>query len=43
MTIHEGRREERRRFVRRNLFWIAPIIGAALGAFVYRFIGNDED
>ncbi|MBM3344848.1 MAG: aquaporin Z [Betaproteobacteria bacterium] len=24
------------------LFWIAPIIGAVLGAFVYKFIGSDE-
>jgi len=24
------------------LFWIAPIIGAALGAMIYRFIGGDE-
>ncbi len=23
------------------LFWIAPIIGAALGAAVYRFIGKE--
>jgi aquaporin Z len=25
------------------LFWVAPIIGAVLGAFVYRAIGNDDD
>lgn len=25
------------------LFWIAPIIGGALGAFVYRFIGKSEN
>ena len=25
------------------LFWIAPIIGGALGAVVYRFIGGDEE
>ncbi len=25
------------------LFWIAPIIGAVLGAVVYRAIGNDDD
>jgi len=25
------------------LFWIAPIIGAVIGAFVYRFIGKEED
>ena len=25
------------------LFWVAPIIGAALGAVVYRFIGSAED
>ncbi len=25
------------------LFWVAPIIGAVLGAGVYRFIGNDTD
>jgi aquaporin Z len=24
------------------LFWVAPIIGAILGALVYRFIGGDE-
>ena len=24
------------------LFWVAPIIGALLGAFVYRFIGKNE-
>jgi aquaporin Z len=24
------------------LFWVAPIIGAVLGALVYRFIGGDE-
>lgn len=24
------------------LFWIAPIIGGALGAAIYRFIGSDE-
>ena len=25
------------------LFWIAPIIGAVLGAVVYRAIGSDDD
>lgn len=25
------------------LFWLAPIVGAALGAAVYRFIGGGED
>ncbi|OOF19908.1 aquaporin Z [Salinivibrio sp. IB574] len=25
------------------LFWIAPIAGAILGAFVYRFIGNEKE
>lgn len=25
------------------LFWIAPIIGAAIGAVIYRFIGKAED
>lgn len=25
------------------LFWIAPIIGAAIGAAIYRFIGKTED
>lgn len=25
------------------LFWIAPIIGAILGATIYRFIGNDQN
>ena len=24
------------------LFWVAPIIGAVVGAGIYRFIGNDE-
>ena len=24
------------------LFWLAPIIGAALGAMVYRIIGDDK-
>jgi aquaporin Z len=24
------------------LFWVAPIIGAVLGALIYRFIGEDE-
>ncbi len=25
------------------LFWLAPIVGAVLGALVYRFIGNEQD
>lgn len=25
------------------LFWVAPIAGAILGAFVYRFIGNEKE
>lgn len=25
------------------LFWVAPIIGALLGALIYRFIGSDEN
>lgn len=25
------------------LFWIAPIVGAVLGAFAYRFIGSDDN
>ncbi|MEM9079475.1 MAG: aquaporin Z [Verrucomicrobiota bacterium] len=25
------------------LFWVAPIIGAVVGAFVYKFIGSDEE
>jgi aquaporin Z len=25
------------------LFWVAPIIGAVLGASVYRFLGNEKD
>ncbi|MFZ5569919.1 MAG: aquaporin Z [Thermodesulfobacteriota bacterium] len=25
------------------LFWVAPVIGAALGAVVYRFIGGEEN
>ncbi|MFQ6404626.1 aquaporin Z [Methylophilus sp. 'Pure River'] len=24
------------------LFWLAPIVGAVLGAVIYRFIGNDD-
>lgn len=24
------------------LFWVAPIVGAVLGAVVYRFIGNED-
>jgi aquaporin Z len=25
------------------LFWVAPIVGAVLGALIYRFIGSDND
>ena len=25
------------------LFWLAPIVGALLGAMVYRFIASEED
>ena len=25
------------------LFWVAPIIGAVLGAIIYKFIGSDEE
>ena len=25
------------------LFWVAPIIGAVMGAVVYKFIGGNED
>jgi aquaporin Z len=25
------------------LFWVAPIIGALLGAAIYRFIGSSEN
>lgn len=25
------------------LFWVAPIIGGALGAVVYRFVGGEDD
>jgi len=25
------------------LFWVAPIVGAVLGAIVYRFIGETKD
>lgn len=25
------------------LFWVAPIIGAVIGAFIYRFIDNEDD
>ena len=24
------------------LFWVAPIVGAAIGAFVYKFVGGDD-
>jgi aquaporin Z len=24
------------------MFWVAPIIGALLGAAVYRFLGNED-
>jgi aquaporin Z len=24
------------------LFWLAPIVGALIGAFVYRFLGSEE-
>ena len=24
------------------LFWVAPIVGAAIGAVVYKFVGGDE-
>ena len=35
MTTHEDRRENRRRFFRRNLFWIAPLgVVAAAGMFI---------
>jgi hypothetical protein len=35
MTIHEDRHEKRRRFLRRNLPWIAPLgVVAAAGAFI---------
>ena len=25
------------------LFWVAPVVGALLGAAIYRFIGSSED
>ena len=25
------------------LFWVAPIVGAAIGAAIYRYIGSAED
>ena len=25
------------------LFWVAPIVGALMGAVVYRFIGSEQD
>jgi aquaporin Z len=25
------------------LFWVAPIIGAVLGAYIYKFIGSSDD
>ena len=25
------------------LFWVAPIIGAVIGAVIYRYIGSTED
>jgi len=25
------------------MFWIAPIIGAVIGAVIYRFIGSEEE
>ncbi len=25
------------------LFWLAPIVGAAIGAFIYKFIGKEQD
>ncbi|MGI9286729.1 MAG: aquaporin, partial [Pseudomonadales bacterium] len=25
------------------LFWVAPIVGAGIGAVVYRYIGGEED
>ena len=35
MTTHEERRERQRRFLRRNLFWIAPLgVLAAAGIFI---------
>ena len=34
MTSYEDRRETRRRFVRRNLFWLAPI-GAVVGTGLF--------
>ena len=25
------------------MFWVAPIVGAAIGAAIYRFLGGKED
>jgi len=38
MTTYEERRERRRRFFRRNLFWIAPV-GVVAGAGMFIGIG----
>jgi aquaporin Z len=24
------------------LFWVAPVVGAAIGAFVYKFLGEEK-
>jgi len=39
MTTYEERRENRRRFVRRNLFWLAPI-GVVVGAGLFIGFGH---
>jgi hypothetical protein len=38
MTTYEERREKRRRFLRRNLFWIAPL-GVVAGAGLFIGLG----
>ena len=38
MSTYEERRENRRRFVRRNLFWLAPL-GAVAGAGFFIGLG----
>jgi len=39
MSTYEERRENRRRFVRRNLFWLAPL-GAVVGTGLFIGLGN---
>ena len=39
MSTYEQRRENRRRFVRQNLFWLAPL-GVVVGAGLFIGLGN---